>query len=206
MDESQTINTIIFDVGNVLVNFDWERYLDSFGFSPKVRRTVASAMFLSPQWDEMDRSLLTDQEYLNLFIQNAPQYQGEVQRVYENCDNCIQLYDYADSFVLKCRENGCRTYILSNYSRYVFHKTEHKMSFRKYMDGEIFSFQTGQIKPEPEIYHSLLEKYSIDPRRALFLDDRQVNLNTASQLHIHTLLFTSYPKACKDLKEMGILD
>ena len=199
MTKNQKIDTIIFDVGNVLMDYHWKTYLDSFGFPSDVRDAVASAMFLSPQWNEMDRSLLPDQEYLNLFIQNAPQYRQEIQQVYENCEGCIHTYDYADSFVIKCREQNCRTYILSNYSRYLFHKTEHMMQFRNYMDGELFSFQAGQIKPEPEIYLTLLDKYSIDPQRALFLDDRQENLDAAARLHIHTMLFTSYPETLKNL-------
>ena len=73
MTKNQKIDTIIFDVGNVLMDYHWKTYLDSFGFPSDVRDAVASAMFLSPQWNEMDRSLLPDQEYLNLFIQNAPQ-------------------------------------------------------------------------------------------------------------------------------------
>lgn len=205
MAENQTIDTIIFDVGNVLVDFDWKGYLDGFGFSPEIRDAVASAVFLSPQWNEMDKSLLPDQEYLELFIRNAPQYEPEIRRVYENCADCIHTRHYAVPFVCKCRERGYRTYILSNYSRCLFYRTEHKMPFRQYMDGELFSFQTGQIKPDPEIYQSLLEKHAIVPRRALFLDDRQENLDTAARLHIRTLLFTSYPQALNDLEKMGIL-
>lgn len=205
MAENQTIDTIIFDVGNVLVDFDWKGYLDGFGFSKKVRDAVAAAVFLSSQWNEMDKSLLPDREYRNLFIRNAPQYEQEIRSVYENCAGCIHLRDYAIPFVCKCREQGYRTYILSNYSRRLFYQTEGKMPFRKYMDGELFSFQTGQIKPDPEIYQSLLEKYAIEPQRALFLDDRQENLDTAARLHIRTLLFTSYVEALKELETMGIL-
>lgn len=205
MEKDCTIDTIIFDVGNVLVDFEWRKYLDAFGFSPEVRETVANAMFLSPQWAEMDKSLLPDQEYLRSFIQNAPQCQKEIQLVYEDCGDCIHTYDYAVSFVKECREKGFHLYILSNYSRYLFHKTEHKMPFRAYMDGELFSFQTGQIKPEPAIYRSLLNKYNIDPRHALFLDDRPENLETASQMHIHTLCFTSYAEIMERLRGMGIL-
>lgn len=205
MAENQTIDTIIFDVGNVLVDFDWKGYLDGFGFSKKIRDAVASAVFLSSQWNEMDKSLLPDREYLDLFIRNAPQYESEIRNVYENCAGCIHPRDYAIPFVCKCREQGYRTYILSNYSRCLFYKTEHKMPFRKYMDGELFSFQIGQIKPDPEIYESLLEEYAIEPQRALFLDDRQENLDTADRLHIHTLLFTSYVEVLKALETMEIL-
>lgn len=204
MAENQTIDTIIFDVGNVLVDFDWRGYLDGFGFAPEIRDAVASAVFLSPQWNEMDEGLLPDREYLDAFIRNAPQYEPEIRKVYENCADCIHAFDYAVPFVCKCREQGCRTYILSNYSRYLFYQTKHKMPFRQHMDGELFSFQIGQIKPDPEIYQSLLEKYSIEPKRALFLDDRQENLDAAARLHIRPLLFSSYEQALKDLKEMGI--
>lgn len=200
MTADRTIDTIIFDVGNVLVDFDWRRYLEDSVSDPAVREAVAGAMFLSPQWDEMDRGLLPDREYLELFIQNAPQYEEEIRMVYDDCGDCIHTYDHAVPLVLGCHEKGCRTYILSNYSRYLFHETEHKMPFRRYMDGEIFSFQTGQIKPEPGIYHSLLEKYCIDPRRALFLDDRQENLDTAARLQIRTLQFTTYEKALAELE------
>lgn len=205
MGKDHAIDTIIFDVGNVLVDFGWKRYLDSFGFTPEVREAVAAATFLSPQWDEMDKSLLPDRGYLRSFIQNAPQYQKEIEMVYRDCGDCIRTYDYAVPFVKRFREKGFRLYILSNYSRYLFHKTEHKMPFRAYMDGELFSFQTGQIKPEPEIYLSLLKKYDIDPLHALFLDDRPENLSTASELHIHTLQFTSYAQTVERLHETGIL-
>lgn len=205
MGKDRPIDTIIFDVGNVLVHFGWKKYLDAFGFAPEVRETVAAATFLSPQWDEMDKSLLPDREYLRAFIQNAPQYQREIQMVYEDCGDCIHTYDYAVPFVKRFKEEGFHLYILSNYSRYLFHKTAHKMPFRAYMDGEIFSFQTGQIKPDPEIYQSLLGRYSIHPRRALFLDDRPENLETASRMRIHTLQFSTYTETMEKLHGAGIL-
>lgn len=204
MAKDVRIDTVIFDVGNVLVDFKWREYLESFGFSPKVREAVAAAMFLSPQWDEMDRGLRPDQKYLEAFIQNAPQYEKEIREVYAHCGDCIHTCAYAVSLVQGCREKGCRTYILSNYSRYLFHETEHKMPFREYMDGELFSFQTGQIKPEPEIYRTLLERYDIDPRRALFLDDRKSNLDGASRMDIHALQFFTYERALEDLVDFGI--
>lgn len=205
MREEQKIEAIIFDVGRVLVDFDWESYLNGFGFPKATRDAVAAAMFLNPQWDEMDKGLLADEAYLERFIQNAPSCRQEIRQVYENAKNCIHARDYAVPFVRQCREKGYRTYILSNYSRYLFHETKCEMPFREYMDGEIFSFQTGQIKPQPGIYQALLDKYAICPDRALFLDDRPENLEGAAAFGIHTLLFDSYEKALDDLRRMNIL-
>ena len=49
------IKNIIFDVGQVLVDYDWESYLDSFGFEPVKRERIAKATFQSPVWDERDQ-------------------------------------------------------------------------------------------------------------------------------------------------------
>ena len=46
------IKNVIFDVGKVLVDYDWESYLDSFGFAPEKRERIANATFLSPVWEE----------------------------------------------------------------------------------------------------------------------------------------------------------
>ena len=46
------IKNVIFDVGKVLVDYDWESYLDSFGFAPEKRERIANATFLSLVWGE----------------------------------------------------------------------------------------------------------------------------------------------------------
>ena len=42
------IETVIFDIGKVLVDFNWERYLDQLGFDHQTRNVLASAVFLHP--------------------------------------------------------------------------------------------------------------------------------------------------------------
>ena len=56
--ETGGIKNIIFDVGQVLVDYDWETYLDSFGFEPAKRERIAKATFQSPVWDERDQRLI----------------------------------------------------------------------------------------------------------------------------------------------------
>ena len=62
--ETGGIKNIIFDVGQVLVDYDWETYLDSFGFEPAKRERIANATFLSPVWEERDRGLYEEEVYL----------------------------------------------------------------------------------------------------------------------------------------------
>ena len=48
------MNTVIFDVGNVLVGYDWESYLRSFHYSEEIYQRIADAVFLNEDWLEGD--------------------------------------------------------------------------------------------------------------------------------------------------------
>ena len=61
----------------------------------------------------------------------------------------------------------------------------------------------GTRKPTREIYERALGMSQADPRRALFVDDREQNLAPARLLGIHTILFTGAEQLSKDLRAMG---
>ena len=56
------VNTIIFDIGNVLVNFGWKEYIAGFGYDKEIQDKVARASVLSPDWNEYDLGLLSESE------------------------------------------------------------------------------------------------------------------------------------------------
>ena len=198
------IRNIIFDVGKVLVEFDWEKAFHELGFDGETFERVADATVRSKAWDELDRSSLSDKEQLLAFIKNAPEYEKEIKLLWENIGRCIWQYDYAMDFVKTLKKNGYHTYILSNYGRYTRECTLEALSCEKEMDGVVFSYQIQAIKPEPEIYQELLTRYHLDPDECVFLDDRQVNLDEANRQGIHTILFQGYEQACEKLRALGV--
>ena len=54
------IKNIIFDIGNVLTWYTWEKHINSFGFSEEVSRRVADATVKSKEWNEFHRGVLND--------------------------------------------------------------------------------------------------------------------------------------------------
>ena len=58
------IRTLIFDIGNVLADFDWKGYLAGWKLPEEERRVVERELFLSPLWKEIDRGVLSDEEIL----------------------------------------------------------------------------------------------------------------------------------------------
>lgn len=198
------IKNIILDVGKVLVEWDTEYAFREMGLDGEAGRAVAAATVASPDWNELERSLLTDEEILVKFIAHAPEYEKEIRMVWDNIALPIWQYDYARPWIRAMKRNGYRVYILSNYSRYTYEHTREALSFLEDVDGALFSFQVKQIKPEPEIYRSLLAKYSLNPQECIFLDDRRENVEAAEAQGIAGIQFTGYEEALLELKRCGV--
>ena len=78
------IETVIFDIGKVLVDFDWELYLEQLGFDQQTRDVLVSAVFRHPDWTEIDRGVLSNEEIISRFITNAGGYEAEIRKLAEN--------------------------------------------------------------------------------------------------------------------------
>ena len=97
------IDTIIFDVGRVLVNWDYESYLKRFAFGPEKTKAIAAATFEGPYWRQFDRGILTPEEIVKGFCSLAPEYTEEIKEVFAHCEETITPLPYAESRV---RENA----------------------------------------------------------------------------------------------------
>lgn len=198
------IKNVILDVGKVLVEWEPEAAFQKLGFDADTARIVGEATVLSPDWNELDRSALSDEEMLAKFIANAPANEGEIRKLWDNIGLAIYQYDYAKSWIQRMRQNGYRVYILSNYARWTYEKTQEALSFLEDVDGALFSFQVQQIKPEPEIYQSLLKRFKLKPAECIFIDDRPENIDAALAQGICGVRFTTYEEVMEALKEYGV--
>lgn len=198
------IKNIILDVGMVLLEFAWEQVLDKLGLTGECRERVAKATALSPDWNELDRGVLSDEEILGRFIGNAPEYEKEIRLMWEHTADMVYAYPYAEDFVKALKAKGYGVYILSNYPRTMFSVTQEALKCTTYADGRLFSHMVGLTKPEKEIYQLLLERYQLRPEECLFLDDNAANVAAARELGIHAIRFTTLPEAKREMKKYNV--
>ena len=203
-ERNSVVENIIFDVGKVLVKFEWEKYLDSFGFPKEKRDKIAKAVFESETWNERDRSSEDEQYYVDKMIKDAPEYADDIREVMRRSGETIERMDYAETWVRYLKDKGYHVYILSNYATYTLEKTEEELTFLKYVDGAVFSCQVKQIKPEPDIYQTLIKRYNLDPQKSVFLDDRKENCEAARKQGIHAIQFESFKQAAAELEKLGV--
>ena len=198
------IKNIVFDVGRVLVDFDWEGYLASFGFPKEEEEVIAREVFKDPLWNERDRGLLSEEEYVELFVSHAPQYADDIRAVMKDSYKTIRPRDYAKDWTGYLRSRGYHLYVLSNYADDPLQKTIQVMDFLQNMDGVIWSYQEKKIKPEKEFFEVLLSRYHLKPEETVFLDDREDNCEGARRVGIHAIVFKDLKQGAAELEKLGV--
>ena len=73
------IKNVIFDIGRVLIGFEWNDYVYSL-FDRETADRVTAAMWGTGYWKELDIAILTDDEILDLFYGAAPDLKAEISR------------------------------------------------------------------------------------------------------------------------------
>ena len=196
------IRTIVFDIGNVLVDYCWRDHIRGMGYEGETAERIGRAMMQSPVWNELDRGVWTDEELLAGFIANDPGMEEQIRRVFSDLSTLVRERSGSSSWVRSLKAEGYRVYYLSNFSGRVKREAADQLSFLNEMDGGIMSYAVRMIKPDPGIYRKLFDRYGIAAEESVFLDDSPANVETAEKLRMHGILVESQEQAKKELEEL----
>jgi putative hydrolase of the HAD superfamily len=198
------IKNIIFDIGNVLVDFCWEEYLNSFHFPDEIAQKIAQATVLDDAWNEFDRGGSEEEELIAGFVRNAPELEKEIRLICKDVHDMLRKRDYAIPWLKELKSMGYGVHYLSNFSRKAERECAHAIDFIPYMDGGILSYREQLIKPDSRIYQLLLDRYHLIPDECVFLDDKKENCEAAEKMGIYAIPFTTKENAIEELKKLGV--
>lgn len=198
------IKTIIFDIGNVLADFTWREFLEKKGCTGDNLERIAKATVQNEKWNEYDKGMMTDEEILQNFIAGAPELEEDIIRYFSNLKGVVSRNDYAVSWIEELKSKGYQVLYLSNFSKRAEEDCADALDFLSHMDGGILSYKEKVIKPMPEIYQILIERYQLIPEECVFLDDLEQNLQGAAAFGIHTIRFVNQKQAIEELQKLGV--
>lgn len=198
------IKNIVFDIGNVLVEFRPEKVFIEIGISPEKVEGLANATVYSKLWPELDRGIMAEEEVFEKMKEAAPEYTEEIDLlVKDGKENLVHSFDYAAVWLKELQEKGYKIYLLSNYPESFFElHSKNQFTFLPYVDGKVVSAYVKLIKPDVKIYETLLEKYQLKAEECVFLDDRLENVQGAEQAGMRGIHFNSYEDANEKLQEL----
>lgn len=194
-------DTVIFDLGGVLVDFHPVDGMRELGFSDDALQAFRENIF-SGLWESCDRIPYEEENIRELFKSHVPGYEKEVDLLWDNLTVVTGLRPYSVDWIKSLKERGLKCYVLSNFGNCSFRINSKLYDFLPYMDGQLISYEIEKVKPEREIYEALLERFDIDREKAVFIDDRRINIDGAEACGIKGILFENYEQAKKDLEAL----
>ena len=183
----------LFDIGKVLLDFDFETSLSRL-LPPDHPAPHTALEKLIVKKDDFEAGRISTMDYTDwalatLESEATPeQFHRAWQEIFTPN---LPMWEAVRSL----RADGHRLILFSNTNAihvpYIYDAYPELSLFH----GAVMSFETGHIKPEPEIYRQAIEKYSLTPSETLYIDDLPANIATGRDFGFisHQYELTNHP-------------
>ena len=198
------IKNVIFDLGNVLIDFKPIKYIKSLGYDDEKALEIFNKTIKDSIWADMDRGIYRDKEsYVSAFKTKYPEIQDDIDKFLGGpwMENVIFPLKDNLKMIDLVKEKGLKYYILSNYPKDAFEYTYNMCPFIQNADGMVISYDVLMIKPNKNIYLKLLDKYGLKANECLFMDDLDINVEGAKSVGINAFVFKDLEDGYKKLEE-----
>ena len=193
------MKNVVFDLGRVVFAQDPKKSSDVFKqFFSYVQQTPM------PQfWVDYDLGVST----LDYVVRELSAYRG-VDEAYTRelimlAISRQETIAPTATLIKDLKRAGYRLFVLSNMSR-DFIDFLRQQEVYAYFEGDVVSCEVGVVKPTPQIYDILLEKFSLDAEETIFIDDRRENVDAAAAKGISVFHFdrNDYEGSCARLRDI----
>lgn len=185
-EDAGKIKNIIFDLGNVLVSTNME---DLMAVNPDIPNDKIN--YIMSQWYKDEDDPIGLDEFKSIIPDRLKEASKFIPKLFEYNIRCVNPFDYTIPLIDKLKAAGYNVYFLSNWSKWSYELLDryHKFDFLEKMNGGVWSWQTGCMKPNERIYRILLNKYNLNPEECVFFDDLKDNIEAANDIGIKGVLF-----------------
>ena len=181
---------VIFDFGQVLVRFEPSYMVGKYVSDPVDAAILAHVVFDRKYWDRLDAGTITDTEVIEDICTRVPaRLHGAVADIYYNWIYNIPEIEGMRALIMHVKSTyGVRVFVLSNISAY-FAAHAHEIPVLELVDGCVFSAVCGMTKPNGDIFAHICKKFGLDPAKAVFVDDRAENVQSAKAIGMDGYVF-----------------
>ena len=196
--------TVVFDVGNVLLRWDPRNLYRTIFDDDAMMETFLSTV-CTGQWNlEQDRGRDWD-EAVALLVKEHPTHETPIRAFHERWEETVSgVIEENVALLGRLREAGVPNYCITNFSGPKFELSQARYPFLKGFDGIIVSGDEKVLKPEPDIYNLLLNRYGLEAEDCIFIDDSQANVEGARAVGMHAIHFVEPMDLAAELRKHGI--
>ena len=199
------IRNIILDMGNVLIHWCPECFVERYGLSEEDRALVLQEVFTSVEWIQLDRGIISFEEGIGALCRRLPERLHTAARelTLDWWRDCLFPVEGMGELVRELKGLGYGIYLLSNA------KADLPLYFDRIpgsecFDGRIVSADWKLLKPQPEIYELLLRQFGLKAEECFFADDLFINVEAALLVGMSGTIFRGAKELRRALIEAGV--
>ena len=199
------IQTIIFDLGGVLIDWNPEYvYLKEFN-GDRIKMKWFFENICTSSWNEQQDGGKLMKEATKERVKLFPEYKKLIEMFYGRWEEMLKdEISGTVKIIQDLKKNNYRLIALTNWSAETFPIAIKKYKFLELLEGIVVSGEIKMLKPFKEIYDYTIEKYNLDPKKCVFIDDRLDNVEGAVICGINGIQFESPEKLINKLKELKV--
>ena len=176
------IRNIVFDMGNVLVDYDGDLVCRALIPDEEMRKRVYTAVFVSPEWVKLDMGIISEEQGLEAMESRLDTLEEKAAAA--RCFAQWHLYNMRpkqgmEELVRHLKKEGFGLYICSNASVRLLECYRDVIPAIDCFDGVLFSAEVKCMKPQKEMYEHLYRRFQLNPRECYFIDDLPENIRGA---------------------------
>lgn len=201
-----TFDTIIFDLGAVLI--DWNpRHLYRKIFKTEEEITWFLENICTHEWNEKQDAGRSFAEATDELLEKFPAHEPAIRAWYDRWQETIKGPIEGTVAILKeiKAQDQHRLYALTNWSAETFPWALNNFDFLHWFEGIVVSGHEKTRKPFPEFYQILFDRYKVNPKSALFIDDSLRNIEGAQAVGLPGIHFQSPEQLKNDLRKLNVL-
>lgn len=198
------LKNIVFDLGNVLVQFDPDAILAHFISEEHWRPILKREVFHSIEWVMLDRGTITHEDAIIRIEARLPKdLRPFVAPLILNWQEMMPQYPDSLELVRELKAAGVPLYLLSNISL-SFRHFANEIEAVQFMDDLFISSEHQLTKPDPAIFLEAARQFSIKPSESLFIDDVPANAEGAIRAGFSALVFHGdLLRLRRELRDLG---
>jgi 2-haloacid dehalogenase len=200
------VNTIIFDLGAVLV--DWNpRHLYRKIFPSEEAMETFLRDVCSSDWNEAQDEGRTLAEGTALLVAQFPHHEENIRAYYGRWKEMLAGEIEGTAHILQALKSSglYKLYALTNWSGETFPIALPICPSLQLFDGIVVSGHEKLRKPDPAFYQLLLDRYNVNASTSLFIDDNARNVKAAREFGIDSILFENPEQLRIELNKRSIL-
>ena len=199
------IRNILFDMGNVLIRFDRDYFIDRLGVAQEDKPLLMREVFQSVEWVQMDRGSIVEEQAVEQICKRLPErLHDAVEKLVAMWDRPILPIEGMYELVEELKNAGYGIYLLSNASLRQ-HEYWPRIPASVFFDGTIISADEQVMKPGAEYYLRALNRFGLKAQECFFVDDVPANVEGALFCGISGAIFRGDAKLLRQqMRENGI--